>query len=134
MAVTRIPIPESAKDSQVDERLDLSIAETKLTVRTVNCLEEQGIFTVRDLLNCTPKRLLEIPNFGEVTLKEVYKALAKLGFHPLVADEQQDRQRRGSSRWAVRRKRTLAIAPAQGHPGNQDCRKEYFRLEQTGSR
>ena len=91
MAVTRIPIPKTTNNSQVDERLDLSIAETKLSVRTVNCLEFEGIFTVQDLLNCTPKRLLEIPNFGEVTLKEVYKALAKLGFHPVV-DEKQGQQ------------------------------------------
>jgi DNA-directed RNA polymerase subunit alpha len=80
MAVTRVPIPQSAKDSQAEERLDMSLAETTLCVRTINCLEEEGIFTVRDLLNCTRERLLGIPNFGQTTLKEVYRALAKLGF------------------------------------------------------
>ena len=89
MAVTRIPIPESAENSQADAHLDLSLAETTLTVRTVNCLEEQGIFTVRELLNCTRKRLLEIPNFGEKTLEEVYKVLAKLGFHPPAMGQRQ---------------------------------------------
>jgi DNA-directed RNA polymerase subunit alpha len=59
----------------------LSLAETELSVRTVNCLEEQAIFTVRDLLNCTPARLLEIPNFGEKTLQTVYEALEKVGFY-----------------------------------------------------
>ena len=93
MAVTRIPIPDSAKISQVDVRLDFSLAETALTVRTVNCLEEQGIFTVRELLNCTRKRLLEIPNFGVKTLDEVYKALATLGYHPRAMDPQQGSRR-----------------------------------------
>ena len=81
MAVTRIPIPAWAKTQKADDRLELSLSETDLDVRTVNCLDEQKIFTVRDLLNCTPDRLLEIPNFGPKTLKTVYKALAKIGFH-----------------------------------------------------
>ncbi|MHC4398280.1 MAG: DNA-directed RNA polymerase subunit alpha C-terminal domain-containing protein [Planctomycetota bacterium] len=80
MAVTRIPIPEWAKTKKADDRIDLSLAETGLSVRTVNCLEEQGIFTVKDLLHSTPKRLLEIPNFGEKTLLVVYEALEKLGY------------------------------------------------------
>jgi len=49
-------------------------------VRTTNCLEEKGIFTVRDLLNTTPEELLSISNFGEKTLEEVYAALEKIGF------------------------------------------------------
>jgi DNA-directed RNA polymerase subunit alpha len=62
------------------ERLELSTAEIGLTVRTTNCLEERGIFTVRDLLNCRPEELLSISNFGEKTLEEVYAALAAIGF------------------------------------------------------
>jgi DNA-directed RNA polymerase subunit alpha len=50
-------------------------------VRTTNCLEERGIFTVRDLLNSTPDQLLSIANFGEKTLEEVYKALESVGFY-----------------------------------------------------
>ena len=86
MAVTRIPIPAWAKTQKADDRLDLSLSEIDLLVRTVNCLEEKGIFTVRDLLNCTPEQLLEIPNLGEITLETIYEALAKIGFHRTAAD------------------------------------------------
>jgi DNA-directed RNA polymerase subunit alpha len=58
----------------------MSTAEIGLSVRTTNCLEEKGIFTVEDLLNCTPDDLLSISNFGEKTLEEVYKALEGIGF------------------------------------------------------
>jgi DNA-directed RNA polymerase subunit alpha len=80
MAVTRIPIPAWAKTQKADDRLELSLAEVDLVVRTVNCLEDEGIFTVQDLLNCTPERLLEIPNLGEKTLETIYEALEKIGF------------------------------------------------------
>ncbi len=79
---TRIPLSQAEERSRLRrERLDLSIAEMGLSVRTTNCLEETGIFTVRDLLNATPKRLLSISNFGEKTLEEVYQALEALDFH-----------------------------------------------------
>jgi DNA-directed RNA polymerase subunit alpha len=67
-----------AKD--MTEKLDMSTAEIGLSVRTTNCLEERGIFTVNDLLYCTRDDLLGISNFGEKTLEEVYKALEGIGF------------------------------------------------------
>jgi len=82
MTRTRIPLSQADEAARLrQERLDLSIAEMELTVRTTNCLEETGILTVRDLLNASPKRLLAISNFGEKTLDEVYGALEKLGFY-----------------------------------------------------
>jgi DNA-directed RNA polymerase subunit alpha len=79
---TRIPLSQAEEQSRLRrERLNLSIAEMGLSVRTTNCLEETGILTVRDLLNATPKRLLSISNFGEKTLDEVYASLEKLGFY-----------------------------------------------------
>lgn len=82
MARTRIPISQAEeKARQMREQLDLSTAEIGLAVRTTNCLEEKGIFTVRDLLKSTPKELLSISNFGEKTLEEVYAALDKLGYN-----------------------------------------------------
>ncbi len=78
---TRIPLSQAEEDARLRrERLDLSIAEMGLSVRTTNCLEETGILTVRDLLNATPRRLMKISNFGEKTLDEVYDALEQLGF------------------------------------------------------
>lgn len=81
MARTRIPISKAEERARtLRQQLDLSTAEIGLTVRTTNCLEEKGIFTVRDLLKSTPKDLLSISNFGEKTLEEVYVALEKIGY------------------------------------------------------
>jgi DNA-directed RNA polymerase subunit alpha len=79
--MSRIPLSRADENARLmKERLELSTAEIGLTVRTTNCLEEKGIFTVRDLLNSTPETLLSISNFGEKTLEEVYQALEKFGF------------------------------------------------------
>ena len=81
MSTTRIPLSATEEASRsLTERLELSTAEIGLSVRTTNCLEERGVFTVHDLLNCTRDDLLSISNFGEKTLDEVYHSLASIGF------------------------------------------------------
>ena len=79
--MTRVPLNQALLANQgLQDRLEMSTAEIGLAVRTTNCLEERGIFTVNDLLHCTREDLLSISNFGEKTLDEVYKALANIGF------------------------------------------------------
>jgi DNA-directed RNA polymerase subunit alpha len=82
MATTRIPLRRADEESRsMKQRLEMSTAEIGLSVRTTNCLEERGIFTVEDLLNTTREELLGISNFGEKTLEEVYKALESIHFY-----------------------------------------------------
>ena len=79
--MTRIPLNHVAGQAKdMKERLEMSTAEIGLTVRTTNCLEDRGIFTVNDLLHSTRDDLLSISNFGEKTLEEVYQALEQIGF------------------------------------------------------
>lgn len=80
--MTRVRLPQTdTKAQDLANRLEMSTAEIGLSVRTTNCLEERGIFTVNDLLHCTRDDLLSISNFGEKTLEEVYKALEGVGFY-----------------------------------------------------
>jgi DNA-directed RNA polymerase subunit alpha len=80
--MTRIPVNKAELHNQgLKDKLEMSTAEIGLAVRTTNCLEERGIFTVNDLLHCRREDLLSISNFGEKTLEEVYKALEKIGFY-----------------------------------------------------
>ena len=78
---TRMRLSRAEEASRnLQQHLQMSTAEIGLSVRTTNCLEERGIFTVNDLLHCTRNDLLSISNFGEKTLEEVYIALEKIGF------------------------------------------------------
>jgi len=82
MATTRILMnKQDLIEKEHRRKLELNTSEIGLSVRTTNCLEEQGIFTVENLLHCSREDLLAISNFGEKTLDEVYLALEKLGFY-----------------------------------------------------
>src|SRR6266545_8029813 len=70
-----------AVDHELERKLNMSLAELELSVRATNCLESEGITTVRDLVNRTDDELLEVRNFGETTLKEVKQKLSERGLH-----------------------------------------------------
>src|SRR5205807_491591 len=72
-------VATEAVDHDLERKLNMSLAELELSVRATNCLESEGITTVRDLVNRTDDELLEVRNFGETTLKEVKAKLADRG-------------------------------------------------------
>jgi DNA-directed RNA polymerase subunit alpha len=68
-------------DHELERKLNMSLAELELSVRATNCLESEGITTVRDLVMRGDDELLEVRNFGETTLKEVKLKLEERGLH-----------------------------------------------------
>jgi len=65
-------------DLELEEKLGQSLAELNLSVRATNCLESEGINSVRDLVSRTEDQLLQVRNFGETTLQEVRERLAAI--------------------------------------------------------
>ena len=63
--------PRDNVDMELERKLNMSLAELELSVRATNCLESEGITTVRDLVMRSEDELLEVRNFGETTLREV---------------------------------------------------------------
>jgi DNA-directed RNA polymerase subunit alpha len=72
------PAREGA-DPEMERKLNMSLAELDLSVRATNCLESEGITTVRDLVMRSEDELLEVRNFGETTLREVKQKLQERG-------------------------------------------------------
>jgi len=66
-------------DLELEEKLNQSLAELNLSVRATNCLESEGINTVRDLVSRSEDQLLQVRNFGETTLVEVRERLSTIG-------------------------------------------------------
>jgi len=73
------PVQVTMVDSDMERKLNMSLAELELSVRATNCLESEGIATVRDLVIRSDEELLEVRNFGETTLTEVKKKLSERG-------------------------------------------------------
>ena len=65
----------SPVDLELENKLNMSLAELNLSVRATNCLESEGINTVRDLVTRGEDQLLQVRNFGETTLQEVRERL-----------------------------------------------------------
>ncbi len=68
-------------DTEFERKLSMSLAELELSVRATNCLESEGITTVRELMSRSEEELLEVRNFGETTLKEVTGKLKERNLH-----------------------------------------------------
>lgn len=62
-----------------EAKLNMSLAELKLSVRATNCLENENIHTVRELVSRTEDQLMDVRNFGDTTLREVRDKLNEMG-------------------------------------------------------
>jgi DNA-directed RNA polymerase subunit alpha len=74
------PTPAKAPtDKKKEDLTKTETAELKLSVRTLNALLSNNIKTVGGILKKSEKSLLELEGLGEAGLKEIKKALKKLG-------------------------------------------------------
>lgn len=65
--------------TELEEKLDKSIEELELSVRSFNCLEAAGIKTIRDLVQKTEQEMLKYRNFGRKSLTEIKNILKDMG-------------------------------------------------------
>ncbi len=80
---------EPAKDKGVDAREELpfnpallrKVDELELSVRSANCLKNDNIVYIGDLIQKTEAEMLRTPNFGRKSLNEIKEVLAALGLH-----------------------------------------------------
>ena len=70
---------EEGHKKEVLDKINRPVSDLDLSVRASNCLEAEGITTVRDLVSHTEAEMLEVRNFGKTSLKEVKKKLGDLG-------------------------------------------------------
>jgi DNA-directed RNA polymerase subunit alpha len=70
---------EVSPDAALHEKLDKSIEELELSVRSYNCLEAAGIKTIRDLVQKTESEMLKYRNFGRKSLNEIKTILKDMG-------------------------------------------------------
>ena len=57
------------------------VDELELSVRSMNCLRNDNIVYIGDLVQKTEAELLRTPNFGRKSLNEIKEVLAQMGLH-----------------------------------------------------
>ena len=83
-AIDEIAInPESTVKEQTAEasakKVNMSVEDMDLTVRSYNCLKRAGITNVEELTQKTEEEISRVRNLGKKSLKEVIEKLASLG-------------------------------------------------------
>jgi len=69
----------SPEETQMYEKLRMSISELELSVRSSNCLREANIKTIADLVRKSESELLALRNFGKKSLTEVKELIVGMG-------------------------------------------------------
>ena len=57
------------------------VDELELSVRSANCLKNDNIVYIGDLVQKTEAEMLRTPNFGRKSLNEIKEVLAQMGLH-----------------------------------------------------
>ncbi len=70
-------IPELAFNPALLKKVD----ELELSVRSANCLKNDNIVYIGDLIQKTETEMLRTPNFGRKSLNEIKEVLAQMGLH-----------------------------------------------------
>ena len=78
--------PENETESVQEElpfnkNLLRKVDELELSVRSANCLKNDNIVYIGDLVQKTEAEMLRTPNFGRKSLNEIKEVLAKMGIH-----------------------------------------------------
>ncbi|MDO5601414.1 MAG: DNA-directed RNA polymerase subunit alpha [Oscillospiraceae bacterium] len=74
------PILTEKDDKGKEKKLEMTIEELDLSVRSFNCLKRAGINTVEDLINKSEDEMMKVRNLGRKSLEEVVAKLDSLGF------------------------------------------------------
>ena len=77
---TRI-IEEAPTDLPFNRNLLRKVDELELSVRSANCLKNDNIVYIGDLVQKTEAEMLRTPNFGRKSLNEIKEVLTQMGLH-----------------------------------------------------
>jgi DNA-directed RNA polymerase subunit alpha len=72
---------EEPVQSLINKNLLRKVDELELSVRSANCLKNDNIVYIGDLVQKSEAEMLRTPNFGRKSLNEIKEVLANMGLH-----------------------------------------------------
>ena len=73
--------PARSRNLAFNPALLKKVDELELSVRSANCLKNDNIVYIGDLIQKTEAEMLRTPNFGRKSLNEIKEVLAQMGLH-----------------------------------------------------
>src|SRR3978361_682282 len=77
----QIRLEEQQDDLPFNRNLLRKVDELELSVRSANCLKNDNIVYIGDLVQKSEQEMLRTPNFGRKALTEIKEGLAQMGLH-----------------------------------------------------
>ena len=78
---TQVVEEEKRDELPFNKNLLRKVDELELSVRSANCLKNDNIIYIGDLVQKTEAEMLRTPNFGRKSLNEIKEVLAQMGLH-----------------------------------------------------
>ena len=78
-ALPAAPVDIEADTNQLNRYLLKKVDELELSVRSANCLKNDNIIYIGDLVQKTEAEMLRTPNFGRKSLNEIKEVLSSMG-------------------------------------------------------
>jgi DNA-directed RNA polymerase subunit alpha len=100
---SKVVLEEARPELEFNAALLKKVDELELSVRSANCLKNDNIVYIGDLIQKSEAEMLRTPNFGRKSLNEIKEVLAQMGC---------------TSAWKCRtgRRRTSKISPRSLKP------------------
>lgn len=77
----KVEIMVEKEETQKEKKLEMTIEELDLSVRSYNCLKRAGINTVQELTDKSEAEMIKVRNLGRKSLEEVKHKLSELDLH-----------------------------------------------------
>ncbi|HAD25947.1 MAG TPA: DNA-directed RNA polymerase subunit alpha [Alphaproteobacteria bacterium] len=78
---SQVVAPQEAPELEFNPALLKKVDELELSVRSANCLKNDNIIYIGDLIQKTESQMLRTPNFGRKSLNEIKELLTQMGLH-----------------------------------------------------
>jgi len=78
---TQVVEEEKKDELPFNKNLLRKVDELELSVRSANCLKNDNIIYIGDLVQKTEAEMLRTPNFGRKSLNEIKEVLSQMGLH-----------------------------------------------------
>jgi DNA-directed RNA polymerase subunit alpha len=78
---SKVVVEDAKPELEFNAALLKKVDELELSVRSANCLKNDNIVYIGDLIQKTEAEMLRTPNFGRKSLNEIKEVLAQMGLH-----------------------------------------------------